>query len=101
MGFKKNAECSYCDEKSQSINHLFLDCNYTQQLFACFKRQFKMDRNLTDIEKLIGMDPSQYMSKLLRKKLNILRRLIYQKNYKADRSVKVIMATYELTRHAH
>ena len=27
--------------------------------------------------------------------------LLYQKNYKADRSVKVIMATYELTRHAH
>ena len=85
MGFKKNAECSYCDEKSQTINHLFLDCNYTQQLFACFKRQFKMDRNLTDIEKLIGMDPSQYMSKLLRKKLNILRRLIYQKNYKDEK----------------
>ena len=85
MGVKKNAECSYCDEKSQTIEHLFLECHYTQQLFACFERQFKMDRNLTDIEKLIGMDPRQYMRKLLRKKLSILRRSIYQKNHKDEK----------------
>ena len=85
MGVKHNSECSYCNEKSQTINHLFLDCRYTQQLFACFEKQFKMDRKLTDIEKLIGMDPNQYMSKLLRKKLSILRRSIYQKNHKDEK----------------
>ena len=82
MGVKQNAECSYCDEKSQTIKHLFIECSYTQQLFACFERQFKMDRKLTDIEKLIGMDPSQHMGKLLNKKLGILRRSIYQNNHK-------------------
>ena len=85
MGVKQNAECSYCDEKSQTINHLFLDCKYTKQLFACFEKQFKMDRKLTDIEKLIGMDPSEYMTKLLRKKLSILRRTIYQRNHKDEK----------------
>ena len=44
-----------------------------------------MDRKLTDIEKLIGMDPNQHMSKLLRKKLSILRRSIYQKNHKDEK----------------
>ena len=44
-----------------------------------------MDRKLTDIEKLIGMDPNQYMSKILRKKLSILRRSIYQKNHKDEK----------------
>ena len=85
MGVKQNSECSYCNEKSQTIQHLFLDCAYTKQLFACFEKQFKMDRKLTDIEKLIGMDPNQYMSKILRKKLSILRRSIYQKNHKDEK----------------
>ena len=85
MGIKPNSNCPYCDETSQTICHLFLECKYTKQLFACFEKQFNLDRKLTDLEKLIGIDPSTSMTKLLIKKLSILRRSIYQHNHKDEK----------------
>ena len=85
MKVKAKPDCGYCSEKSQTIDHLYLECPYTKQLFACFEKQFKLDRKLSGKEKLLGVDPSTQMSNLLKKKLSILRRLIYQFNHKDEK----------------
>ena len=85
MKVKPIPDCSYCDEKSQSVSHLYLECPYTKQLFACFEKQFKLDRKLTEKEKLLGVDPFAQLTKLLKKKLSILRRLIYQFNHRDEK----------------
>ena len=81
MGIKEEAKCTYCSEESQSLKHLFIDCIHTKSLFANFVRQYKVAEPLTDLEKLIGVDPSQQRTKLTLKRLNILRRMIYQANH--------------------
>ena len=85
MGIKQSSKCSYCEEESQSLGHLFLKCSQIQQLFACFERQFKLDRKLSDLEKMIGVDPTISRPKLILKKLSILRRMIYQCNHKDEK----------------
>ena len=85
MGIKQSAKCSYCEEESQSLGHLFLKCSRIQQLFACFERQFKLDKKLSDLEKMIGVDPTISRPKLILKKLSILRRMIYQCNHKDEK----------------
>ena len=85
MKVKPKPDCSYCNEKSQTVEHLYLECPYTKQLFACFEKQFKLERKLSEKEKLLGVDPSTQMRKLLKKKLSILRRLIYQFNHKDEK----------------
>ena len=85
MGIKQDAKCSYCGEESQTLNHLFLKCNTTKQLFACFENQYKLTDRLTDLEKLLGVDPSSNRPKLIMKKLGILRRMLYQSNHKDEK----------------
>ena len=85
MGIKQDPKCNYCGEESQTLNHLFLKYNTTKQLFACFKNQYKLVEKLTDLEKLIGVDPSCDRPKLIMKKLGILRRMIYQSNHNDEK----------------
>ena len=49
------------------------------------EKQFKLNRKLSEKEKLLGVDPNIHMSKLLIKKLSILRRLIYQFNHRDEK----------------
>ena len=85
MGLKDESKCTYCNEESQSISHLYLECRTTQNLFACFERKMKLTEKLTDLEKIIGMDPKVERGKLIRKKLGILRRLVYQCNHRDEK----------------
>ena len=85
MGIKDESKCTYCNEKSQSISHLYLECRATQNLFACFERKMKLTEKLTDLEKIIGIDPKVERGKLIMKKLGILRRLIYQCNHRDEK----------------
>ena len=85
MGIKESASCGYCEEESQSLGHLFLKCRSIQQLFACFEKQFKLAEKLSELEKLIGVDPTKNRPKLIMKKLSILRRMIYQSNHKDEK----------------
>ena len=85
MGIKQNSKCTYCAEESQTINHLYLNCDTTKQLFACFENQYKLVEKLTELEKLIGVDPGVDRPKLILKKLGILRRIIYQSNHKDEK----------------
>ena len=101
MKVKPVPDCSYCDEKSQSVSHLYLDCPYTKQLLACFEKQFKLQRKLSEKEKLLGVDPNVQMNRLLKKKLSTLRRLIYQFNHKDEKLrcnmfLEVVDSTYTI-----
>jgi hypothetical protein len=53
-----SGKCGYCDNPRQSAEHLFTECTYSQRLFACFERKYKLNKKLTELEKLIGIDPS-------------------------------------------
>ena len=45
----------------------------------------KLSEKLTDLEKIIGLDPKVERGKLITKKLGILRRLIYQCNHRDEK----------------
>ena len=84
MNIKNSQNCQYCDEESQTVNHLYLGCKHTQKLFACFERYHGLDTKLTTVEKLIGYDPQVDRKKIILKKLNILRRAIHSYNHKDE-----------------
>jgi hypothetical protein len=54
---------------------------YTQHLFVCFERKFKLNEQLSELEKLIGMDPLIERSLIMIKRLNILRTQLYDFNH--------------------
>jgi hypothetical protein len=77
---KGSAECQLCDEPIQTVDHLYLDCRKVKDLFANFKIEYKVD-HLTELEKLMGHDTNSQLSQLNRKRLNILRKFIYNQNH--------------------
>ena len=82
MGIKQELRCKLCDdEEPQTLRHLYIDCKCVKSLIANFEKQYKIATPLTELEKLIGVDPNQQRKKLILKKLNILRRMIYQSNH--------------------
>jgi hypothetical protein len=58
-----------------------IKCTYLQHLFACFERKFKLNEKLSELEKLIGMDPSIERSLIMIKHLKILRKQLYDFNH--------------------
>jgi hypothetical protein len=81
FGVKQSGKCGYCDNPRQSVEHLYTECTYSQHLFACFERKFKLNEKLSELEKLIGMDPSIERSLIMIKRLNILRKQLYEFNH--------------------
>jgi hypothetical protein len=71
---KRSEKCGYWDDPRQSVEHLYTECTYSQRLFARFERKFKLSEKLSDLEKLIGMDPLIERSLIMIKRLNILRK---------------------------
>jgi hypothetical protein len=61
----------------QSVEHLYTKCTYSQRLFAYFKRKFKLSEKLSELKKLIVMDPLIERSLIMIKRLNILRKQLY------------------------
>ena len=84
MGIKASAKCNYCDEEQQTVWHLYLECKYSQKLFACFERSNNLSPKLSMAEKMIGIDPSIERTKLITKKLSILRRAIHNHNHRDE-----------------
>jgi hypothetical protein len=80
-GVKQSGKCGYCDNPRQSVEHLYTECTYSQHLFACFERKFKLNEKLSELEKLIGMDPLMERSLIMIKRLNILRKQLYDFNH--------------------
>ena len=83
MGVKESAKCSFCEEESQTLKHMFIECKVTKNLFACFERKYTKEA-VSSLEKLIGFDPEIIRTKLEMKKLGILRQMIYSSNHKGE-----------------
>jgi hypothetical protein len=79
-GVKQSGKCGYCDDPRQSVEHLYTGCSYSQRLFACFECKFKLSEKLSELEKLIGIDPLIERSLIMIKRLNILRKQLYDFN---------------------
>jgi hypothetical protein len=81
FGVNQSGKCSYCDNPRQSVEHLYTECTYSQHFFACFERKFKLTEKLSELEKLIGIDPLIARSLIMIKRLNILRKQLYDFNH--------------------
>ena len=84
MSIKESSKCSFCEEESQTLNHLFIDCQTVKNLFACFEKKYDQEK-ISSLERLIGFDPEIKRSKLIMKKLSILRQIIYKCNHKEEK----------------
>ena len=84
MGVKESSKCSFCEEESQTLNHLFIDCKTVKNLFACLERKYNLEE-ISSLERLIGYDPEIKRSKLIMKKIGLLRKVIYQCNHRGDK----------------
>jgi hypothetical protein len=47
FGYKQEANCIYCYEPQQTIEHLYTECGRTQILFKNFEKHFKLDTELS------------------------------------------------------
>jgi hypothetical protein len=56
FGYTQEANCTYCYEPQQTIEHLFTECGRTEILFKNFEKHYKLDTELTWCEKMIGID---------------------------------------------
>lgn len=76
---KDSSKCA-CGEE-QNLEHVMLLCQRYKRLFANFERQYDLTSKLSNIEKLMGIDPTIKRSISIYKKLNILRKAIIQSNH--------------------
>jgi hypothetical protein len=81
FGYTQEANCTYCYEPQQTIEHLYTECSRTQILFKNFEKHYKLDTELSWCEKMIGIDTNVPRKKVTHKKLGILRKLIYSCNH--------------------
>jgi hypothetical protein len=77
----REINCIYCYKSQQTIEHLYTECGRTQILFKNFEKHYKLDKELTWCEKMIGMDTNMPRHKASHKRLGILRKLIYSCNH--------------------
>ena len=82
FGVKEDENC-YCGE-TQNLQHLMVECQRSTQLFANFQVQYKLQEQLTQCEKLMGIDPKKTRTKAVLKKLAILRNAIIMSNYRDE-----------------
>ena len=82
FGVKEEEKCQ-CGEV-QTLEHLMIDCQRSKQLFANFQVQYKLQEELTETEKLMGIDPTKTRTKAVLKKLAILRNAIIMSNYRDE-----------------
>jgi hypothetical protein len=81
FGYMQEANCTYCYEPQQTIEHLYTECGRTQILFKNLEKHYKLDTELTSCKKMIGIDTNVPRQKATHKKLGILRKLIYSCNH--------------------
>ena len=79
FGVKDNESC-HCGEV-QTLKHLMVHCERSKRLFANFQVQFNLQEELTETERLMGIDPTKVRTKAILKKLAILRNVIVMSNY--------------------
>jgi hypothetical protein len=72
-----DAHCGWCNNKKQSIEHIYTACPRIQGIFSNFNRQYKLEISLSTAEMLMGVDSNLSRSKITLKRLNLLRKYIY------------------------
>jgi exonuclease III len=77
FNYIQDQNCTQCHAPIQNIKHVYIDCPRNAMLFANFERHYKLQTGLTDCEKLIGVDTNVSRTSLQLKKLNILRKCMY------------------------
>jgi hypothetical protein len=77
FNYIQDRNCTQCHAPIQNIKHVYIDCPRNAVLFANFERHYKLQTRLTDCEKLIGVDTNVSRTRLQLKKLNILRKCMY------------------------
>jgi hypothetical protein len=68
-----------------SVEHLYTECSYSQRLFACFERKFTLSEKLSELEKLIWINPLIERCLIVIKRLNILRKQLYDFNHRDNK----------------
>jgi hypothetical protein len=69
--------CDLCGAEKQNIEHIYLQCPRIQSLFKNFERHLLLTVPLSEPEKLIGLDKISARTKLVNKKLGVLRKCVY------------------------
>ena len=95
FGVKEEENC-HCGE-TQSLQHLMVDCQRSKVLFANFQVQYKLQENISETEKLMGIDPTKLRTKAILKKLAILRHAIIMANYR-DEALRWPMVLHKIER---
>jgi exonuclease III len=79
--YRLDDECKICQTNvTQDLNHLYVDCAIIQQLFHKFETVLGLREKLSDVEKLCGIDTALKRHCLTIKKINILRKFVYDCN---------------------
>ncbi len=81
FGYTTDSRCNYCDVDVQTVSHLFLECPRVSLLFKNFEKQYKLVQEISDCERMIGIDTRIPRDKLTLKKLGILRKTVYDCNH--------------------
>ena len=69
---------------TQTLKHLFIECQSVKNLFACFEKKYNLE-TISDLEKLIGFDQEINRTTLTMKRLGILRQMIYSHNHREEK----------------
>jgi hypothetical protein len=80
FGSTQDSKCNYCDEELQSVKNLYLSCPRISVLFKNFEKQYGLSQ-LSNCERLIGVDTRESRDLIVSKRLGILRRCIYECNH--------------------
>ena len=69
--------CEQCIAPIQNVIHVYTECPRYQLLFANLEQHLKLTEKFSYAEKLVGIDSGMHRTKLQLKKLNILRKCMY------------------------
>jgi hypothetical protein len=77
FGYTQDQTCDNCNHPRQTTEHLFLQCPPVLSLITQFEEHLGLSVNLTETEKRIGLDNNSDGSHIINKKINVLRKCIY------------------------
>jgi hypothetical protein len=77
FGYTQDETCDNCNHPRQTTEHLFLECPPVLILITQFEDHLGLSVNLTETEKQIGLDNNSDRSYIINKKINVLRKCIY------------------------
>jgi hypothetical protein len=77
FGYTQDETCDNCNHPRQTTEHLFLQCPPVLSLITQFEEHLGLSVKLTETEKRIGLDNNSDRAHIINKKINVLRKCIY------------------------